>query len=121
MKNISLFLNEQKISVGIAFMLVMTIITTVTTVDTNAKLKETIAINQHEVAKATTTLSYNIIKFNLKDIQNMNDVKNEIDLWYEQKWGAQIGALQTLCDVFPSRLDSLMTEDVKVYACKLVD
>lgn len=121
MKNIGLFLSDQKVTIGVLLMFIMTCVSAFVSMDTNIKITDTIKANRVELEKATTMHSYNMLKFNLKNVDSMASVKLEIQKWYEEEWGAQISALQTVCEVSPLKLNTLMTEDVKIFACKLVD
>lgn len=117
---IDLLSSDKKVSVVVLMLAVLTAASTYLAWDTNAKVNETLKINQGEVVNATTLHSFNLLKFNLRDVDDMQSVKKEIQMWYELKWGAQIAALQTVCGVAQSKLNVLMTEEVKIFACKLV-
>lgn len=51
----------------------------------------------------------------MKDEQEMRDV---VDIWWKDKWGAQIGALRIICERNPDVLLKSMTADTQKTLCR---
>lgn len=68
---------------------------------------------------ATTAYPYNVIKYGLKGSDSEADIYATIRKWREDDWGAQIGAMQTLCEKNPKRLGILMNKDTLRRACRI--
>lgn len=69
--------------------------------------------------KSMTEYAFTVIAYGLKDAQNEQDIIAEVLKWRKDEWGAQIGAINVVCRVDPSRLEGLMENSTMLKACRL--
>lgn len=70
--------------------------------------------------KAATDYAYEVTTINLKGAGSHEEIRQLIVTWKELEWGAQLGAIKTLCDVAPERLDALTGYQLRLDLCRLV-
>ncbi len=68
---------------------------------------------------ASTAYAYNVVAYGLKDATTDEEVVEDIMVWHNDKWGAQIGALTTLCRIDPDQLHGLMSPETAVKVCRV--
>ena len=75
--------------------------------------------NGELLKKSTTEYAFTVVSYGLKDAQSDSDIVAQIIKWRDMEWGAQIGAINTICRVDYSRLLDLMDQSTAVKACRL--
>lgn len=80
------------------------------------EIKVEIAASNHA---ATTNYAFNVIKYGLEDASTDAEVIALVKQWNDLKWGAQIGAIHTLCNEQPNRLVSLVRPETATTLCRL--
>lgn len=68
---------------------------------------------------AETNYAMQVIEYGLGDLTDPQEVYNQISIWHKNEWGAQIGALRTICKVEPNRLEELVDMEVAKSICRL--
>lgn len=76
--------------------------------------------NTQGLAKAVATeYAFDVIAYGFKGAQSDEEILKLVAQWHRDEWGAQIGALQTLCDVAPRRLDGIVGEQLATRVCRI--
>lgn len=69
--------------------------------------------------KATTDYAYNVIAINFHNAETHEDILALVKQWKKNEWGAQLGALRTICDADPDRLLTIGTVQQTAALCRL--
>lgn len=72
------------------------------------------------VHKAGTDYAFNVIEYGLKDLSTQDAIIAQVEQWHADKWGAQIGAIETICSYNPNRLTELVDKDTSLTLCRIV-
>ena len=75
--------------------------------------------NGELIKKSTTEYAFTVVAYGLKDAKNEQEIIGQIVQWRRDKWGAQIGAINIVCRIDPSRLEGLMERPTAIKACRL--
>lgn len=70
--------------------------------------------------KAATDYSFNVIEYGFADVSEESEIINLVEKWHADKWGAQIGAIKTICDYTPNRLTELVIDKTAISLCRIV-
>ncbi|CAL9955633.1 hypothetical protein VPHK225_0011 [Vibrio phage K225] len=103
---------KTKMNLGIIILIILTLF--------NVQQVNELKVGSGELLKKSTTeYAFTVIAYGLKDAQNEQDIIAQVITWRRDKWGAQIGAINTVCRVDPDRLNDLMERPTAVKACRL--
>ena len=69
--------------------------------------------------KATTDYAYNVIAINFHNAETHEDILALVEQWKKDEWGAQLGALRTICEADPDRLLTIGTAQQVAALCRL--
>lgn len=69
--------------------------------------------------KSTTDYAYNVIAINFRSAETHEDILALVKQWKKDEWGAQLGALRTICDTDPDRLLTIGTAQQVTALCRL--
>lgn len=69
--------------------------------------------------KSTTEYSLNVLKFGYKNASNHAEIVELTKQWVRDNWGAQIGAIRTVCNESPNRLEELVPKDTALMLCRI--
>lgn len=113
-------ISEKKVSVAFIIMALCTFSNLLLT-NKAVNAVETLA-TKIENSELDAMLEYpmNVIEYGLQDTTSAQDVQDQITIWVQDKWGAQIGAIETVCDNDISRLHEVMSEDLSIEVCRRV-
>lgn len=113
-------ISEKKVSIAFIIMVTCTFSNLMLT---NKAVHAVEALSSRiENSKLDAMLEYpmNVIQYGLQDTTSDQDVQDQITIWVQDKWGAQIGAIETICDTDISRLHEVMSEDLSIEVCRRV-
>lgn len=71
------------------------------------------------VHRAGTDYAFNVIEYGLKDLSSQDQIVEQVKKWHADKWGAQIGAIETICHYTPNRLEALVDKDAALVLCRI--
>ncbi|KHS77119.1 hypothetical protein QT13_01845 [Pectobacterium brasiliense] len=78
----------------------------------------------HEVDARITSAAYayprSVISYGLAPAKTDEAVISTVEMWKQDSWGAQIGALRVLCDNDRKFIDSLGGADTGARVCRIV-
>lgn len=69
--------------------------------------------------KSTTEYAYNVIAINLQNAETHEQILALVKQWKKDEWGAQLGALRTICDTDADRLLTIGTAQQVADMCRL--
>lgn len=113
-------LTEQKVNIGIAIMFVLTLYSNYLVIVMGNKIEDLSVKLENAELEVMLEYPMNVIEYGLQDATTDEQVQNQITTWINDKWGAQIGALETVCDNDISKLNSLMSEELAREVCRRV-
>ena len=68
---------------------------------------------------SSTEYAYDVLAFGLRNAPNDESIVDTVKKWKAGGWSAQMGAIRTICDNHPMRLDALMSENAKRLICRM--
>ncbi len=83
------------------------------------QIQETNTALMQVINGAETNYALNVIEYGLKGKTEDKDIYDQIAVWHEDDWGAQIGAIITLCESEPNRLEELVSAETTKAICRL--
>lgn len=69
--------------------------------------------------KSTTEYALNVLKYGYRHATDSEDIVAITKQWANDDWGAQIGAIRTICNESPNRLEELVTKDTALMLCRI--
>lgn len=69
--------------------------------------------------ESSTFYPYQVVAYGLEATENDAQVVAQVRAWKEDKWGAQVGALKTMCSFTPWRIDRLMSGATRRVVCRM--
>lgn len=70
-----------------------------------------------ESHKAQTEYALNVIEYGIAGTTAESEIFDLIQIWHNDKWGAQVGGITTICESEPNRLQELVSEDLAQKIC----
>lgn len=74
---------------------------------------------QEHSHQAATNYPFSVIQYGFADVDTDEQKVELVRQWHHDKWGAQIGAIRTLCAETPNRLEELLSVDTTKTVCSI--
>jgi len=111
---------DKQMKIGIFLMVILSCVCVYSTISVKNSVDELNSNINNAKLEATLLYPMNVINYGLNEASSTEEVLNLIKKWHDDEWGAQIGALQTVCDTSPESLLAIMTAKDQVEVCRLV-
>lgn len=109
---------ERKYSIGVIIVVIVGGLTLYNVNQMNVQLNRLNNNIDTVASDATTEYAYNVIKSDLSKYNTESEIMDRFQLWIDQEWSAQLGAVTTLCDNDKTRLDNIVGEDLATTMCR---
>ncbi|MPW29304.1 hypothetical protein F9L16_09860 [Agarivorans sp. B2Z047] len=101
-------LSKQKVTLKDVFIISLVVYTAMETTEISEK-----------VETYSTQYAFDVLSYGFKDLGSDAEIKAQVKEWHKNDWGAQIAAIQVICDASPTRLEVLMSKQLSKEVCRL--
>lgn len=110
---------KTKVNLGMILMLGLTAYCSYYVRDIHNTRTQLLRYYDKKIQAARVDYAYNVVVFGLKEVHNPAESYELIQMWKTDNWGAQIGAVQILCQYDKTRLDNILTTDISTSVCRI--